>query len=294
MRLPLIAFEIDTELHWTEHYVEHGFCVIKQAVPEKFCTRALAALQEALETTLPPNEWTVETIDPELVKNIRTRPPPAAESIYDEPGLLAILEAMFGTDSEWSGVRSASTFISLHDPADQPDKPQLTRWGHLDFVDRYIPVFGDGFTCQVSLVKSEPFSGNITIYPGWHKLVQKAIVENPDFRFFKESAPSWQAIVPQVEPYEFVANPGDILLFHHLVGHGQNFNYCASGMPRVCIHFLAMGKAWLNGIDPSVPDLGPWKRSHAHNGKIDLPHDDKEMTIRSKQDRVKRNAKAAK
>ncbi|MFM1550936.1 MAG: hypothetical protein ACKJSG_16135 [Lentisphaeria bacterium] len=289
-----MGFEIDTELHWTEHYVEHGFCVIKQAVPEKFCTRALAALQEALETTLPPNEWTAETIDPELVKNMRTRPTPEAESIYDEPGLLAILEAMFGTDNEWSGVRSAGAFISLHDPANQPEKPQLVRWGHVDFVDRYIPVFGDGFTCQVSLVKSEPFSGNITIYPGWHKLLQKAIAENPDFRFFKDSAPSWQAILPQVEPYEFVADPGDILLFHHLVGHGQNFNYCASGMPRVCIHFLAMGKTWLNGIDPSVPDLSPWKRSHAHNGKIDLPHDDKEMTISSKQDRAKRKATATK
>ena len=37
-----------------------------------------------------------------------------------------------------------------------------------------------------------------------------------------------------------------------------------------------------------------WKRSHAHNGKIDLPHDDKEMTIRSKQDRAKRKATATK
>ena len=55
-----------------------------------------------------------------------------------------------------------------------------------------------------------------------------------------------------------------------------------------------MGKVWLNGIDPSVPGLGPWKRSLAHNGKIDLPHDDKEMTIRSVQDRKKRNAAAAK
>jgi len=294
-----MAFEIDTSMHWTEHYVEHGFCVIKQAVPERFCTRVLATLQETLGTTLPPNAWTTETIDPELVRSMRNGPPPpafrtAVESIYDEPGLLAILEAMFENDSEWNGVRSVKTFISLHDPANQPDKPQLTRWGHVDFVDRYIPVFGDGFTCQVSLVKSEPFSGNITIYPGWHKLVQKVIVENPDFRFLKDSDPSWQAIVPQVEPYEFVANPGDILLFHHLVGHGQNLNYCASGMPRVCIHFLAMGKAWLNGIDPSVPGLGPWKRSLAHNGKIDLPHDDKEMTIRSVQDRKKRNAAAAK
>ena len=79
-----------------------------------------------------------------------------------------------------------------------------------------------------------------------------------------------------------------MLFFHHLVGHSGNGNCCASGTPRVAIHAHVYGQVWPNGIDPDQPGLSPWLRSHAHNGKFDLPYDDREMTVGSKRARADR------
>lgn len=293
-----MGFEIDTNLHWTEHYVEHGFCVIRRAIPEAFCERTIAAIQKALHANMPPSQWNTETIDPERAAGItdsRNTPPEmrtALESIYDQPELIALTEQMYQSDNAWNGSRMAVCFLKLKNiSAEQTSEPELAPYGHVDFVNRHIPMFGDGFTCQVSLVKSEPFSGNITIYPGWHKAVQKLLLDDPDYRFTSQSNPGWQAAMPKVEPYEFVADPGDVLFFHHLVGHAGNANQSTSGMPRLAIHFHMMGNVWPNGVDPDQPDMSPWLRSHAHNGRIDLPYSDHEMTVTSHEQRVSAHKK---
>ena len=41
----------------------------------------------------------------------------------------------------------------------------------------------------------------------------------------------WLAFVPKVEPFEFVAEPGDGLFFHHLVGHNGNRNAATNRSP---------------------------------------------------------------
>jgi hypothetical protein len=292
-----MPFQIDTSIHWTEHYVEHGFCVIKRAVPQTFCDSVIAVLQDAFETTRPPAEWNTETIQSPVLETLRKtnmQSPElrtALESVYDEPAFVDILESMLAPGSKWNGIRAAGCFLRLQDPANKPENPELAPYGHLDFVDRHIPLFGDGFTCQVSLVKSEPFSGNTSIYPGWHKIVQKHLLENPDFQFAPSRQEEWRAIVPQVEPFEFVADPGDVMLFHHLVGHEINMNYSRSGVPRTVIHCLAAGDVWLNSIDPATRDLSPWMRSSAHNGKIDLAYDDQKKTVASARERNERRAR---
>ncbi|MAE61382.1 MAG: hypothetical protein CMJ49_08515 [Planctomycetaceae bacterium] len=293
-----MGWQIDTDMHWTDHYVEHGFCVIRQAVPRAFCEEAIAALQKELRTDLPPSGWNSDTIDDDLLAQARDPDKQSPElhatlsRIYEEPNYRGLVDTMFGEHNGWGGKPHAHTFISLKDMAAGDREPSVSPWGHLDFVNVHIPMFGDGFTSQVSLVKSEPFSGNITIYPGLHKVVQKLLLDDRDFRFLAQGHPDWHAVVPQVEPYEFVADPGDVLFFHHLVGHAGNGNMCASGAPRVAIHAHVYGQLWPNGVDPDEPGLSPWLRSHAHNGKFELAYNDREMTMGSKAVRAERNAAA--
>ena len=130
---------------------------------------------------------------------------------------------------------------------------------------------------QVSLVKTEPFSGNITIYPGTHKKVQRVLADNPDLQY--RTDPIIQELL-EAEPFEFVAEPGDVLLFHHLVGHQGNLSHAAGRSPRVALHCQASCENWLREIDPAAQNLSPWERSLAFTGGTYRTRRDEEEWVR--------------
>jgi hypothetical protein len=273
-----MGFEIDKSLHWSDHYVEYGFCVIKGAIDKEFCRRGIEEFKKALGTDLPPQQWTTESLQCEHSRGRLTRSidiQPFIQSVYDEPGLRSAIDTMLGSPDQWSGERACHPFVCLFDPANEPVLPE---WGHVDFVEVRIPILGNGFAMQVSLIDTEPFSGNITIYPGYHKVVQEKLLQEPGYWFGNEKhqQEAWRRLVPHVEPYEFVAEAGDVLFFHHLVGHAGNLNAAANHTPRVAIHGQVLRKEWLNAIDPAQPNLSPFERSLALNGPIQLPFDERE------------------
>jgi ectoine hydroxylase-related dioxygenase (phytanoyl-CoA dioxygenase family) len=162
---------------------------------------------------------------------------------------------MFGSPERFSPDSYAALFMTLYDPA---AKRVARTKGHIDFVNKPIPALGRGFVTQIALLDRESFGGNITIWPGTHKLVQKAVIDDPEWRF----PTNWDDI-PQGEPFEFVAEAGDALLFHHLVAHGGNPN--CTRMPRLNLHCQCWQHEWLTEIDPAKP-VSPWERSLALNG----------------------------
>lgn len=291
-----MSFKIDESLHWTEHYVQHGFCVIRDSVSRDFCTHGIEEISKALDTDLPSNEWATETLSVEHGRgrvNVGNDAEDFLNTIYDQPGFRNAIDTMFGSPDCWTGERHCSRpFVCVYD---SENKPELAAVGHIDFVDVRVPVFGSGFVFQVSLVESEPFSGNITLYPGLHKTVQKRVSEDPGFRYSDDArySEAWYDLVGESEPFEFVANPGDILFFHHLVPHAANVNAAAGRKPRVCIHGQVSNKDWPNEIDPTRPDLSPWERSLAHNGHIKLPYNEREVIAEAYRDRKRRLAAAA-
>ena len=268
-----MAFTIDNKLQWTEHYIEHGFCVIKGAVGRDFIDPALEEIQGVLGHNLPLHQWST---------NNTPRRHQAATSeyrhlpkIYDQPSIRDIFKTMFAPSHQWNGERHFQIFISPYE--EDIDTPVLSKMGHIDFVRCPIPIFGSGFIFQVSLVKTEPFSGNITIYPGTHKKVQRALAENPDLQY--RTDPIIDELL-RAEPFEFVAEPGDVLLFHHLVGHQGNVNHAANRSPRVALHCQANCEQWLREIDPTDKNLSPWERSLAFTGGTYRTRRDEEEWIR--------------
>ena len=71
----------------------------------------------------------------------------------------------------------------------------------------------------------------------------------------------------QFEPFEFVAEPGDVMLFHHLVLHAGNANHAANRSPRVVIHAQALHRYWLQQSYGDPTNCSPWERSLSLNGE---------------------------
>lgn len=257
-----MKYRIDDVAGWTNHYIDQGYVVIKDAVDQPFIDSALGAIRRTIGNDLPFTEWTVA--------NTPTRLPVASETVpelpgvYDQPAVRAMLDTMFGSDVPWNGERKFHVFIT---PYDENAEPRLERTGHVDFVNKTMPMLGSGFLFQVALVKTEPFSGNITLYPGTHKAILRELERNPELRY--PSDPFFEREFT-VTPYEFVADPGDMILVHHLVGHAGNANHAAHRSPRIGLHCQALRQAWLTYLDPAAPGLTPWQRSLAFTeGPID-------------------------
>lgn len=287
-----MRFQIDTSLHYADHFVEHGFCVIRNALTPEFCRRGIEEFQKALGTTLPPSQWTTRTLNcPHSEGRIGglTQLQPFVLTLYDQPGIRAIIDTMLGP-GEWSGQRSAHPFLCVYH---EENKQRVAEWGHVDFLRVRIPIIGNAFVLQASLVDTEPFSGNITIYPGWHKRLQKLLLEEPNF-WYADDGPEqerWRRVMPRTVPYEFVAKAGDVLLMHHLVGHAGNANAAANRSPRVAIHSQVIAKTWPSEIDASRKDLSPYLRSLSHNGSFKLGYNEEEAQAVAYKERRERVSK---
>jgi hypothetical protein len=259
---------LDRTLHWTDHYVEYGFAVIEGAVGPEFIKPAREEVQRLLETDLPPQQW------PKAAGHTVHRPYDGANmtvlpQVYDQPGVRRMIDTMFGSAQAWNGERAFQLFVTAYNPEAEA---RLSPRGHIDFVRSPVPIFGSGFMFQLALMDSEPFSGNLTIYPGTHKAIQKALMEDPQRQY-----PQDLAQLLECEPFEFVAKAGDMIVFHHLVGHDGNDNHAAGRTPRVVLHAQGLRDEWLRGIDPAQPDLSVWERSLATNGAYRARCDEEQM-----------------
>lgn len=278
-----MAFTIDTSRHWTDHYVDHGFAVLRGAVGLDYVREAMAEIQAMLGHNLPLNQWTPKNCPTRSRKPVSEMP--VLTRIYDQPGIRAMIDTMFGSPDQWNGDRQFGLFLN---PYDENAKPELSPEGHIDFVKCPVPILGSGFMFQVALSTNEPFSGNITIYPGTHKLIQRALSQNPDLQY-----PTDLQRYLKADPFEFVAQPGDVLVFHHLVGHAGNCSHSANRLPRVVLHCQGLRKTWLHEIDPATLGLSPWERSLAFaGGKFRVRQDELEWILNFKREREKEKAVA--
>lgn len=251
----------EPDLHWTDHYVKYGFAVIRGLVNRQYIDRALAEVVRIVDYDKPVHEWTTGEPSPERQKRITEASNNAVlAEIYDQPELRACIDEMFGSPDDFNNERQFKLFVNVYN---ESAKAAVATDGHIDFVKTPVPLLGSGFMFQVCLSPSDEFGGNITIYPGTHIPIQKAVIDNPDWRY-----PDDADCIPVVEPFEFVAEPGDVLLFHHLVYHSGNACHGANRRPRIALHCQALRHDWLEEVDPQDPTLSPWARSMAQNGPI--------------------------
>jgi len=242
---------VEPDLDWADHFVKYGYAVVEKLIDEEFIAQSLAEVRALVGSDLPFEQWHKDNVPSLHGSKIE-----ALNKVYEQPGVRAVIDRMFGAPERFSNDSYGTLFMTLHDAAAQPVRRTK---GHIDFVNKPIPALGRGFVTQIALLDREPFGGNITIWPSTHRLVQQAVINDAEWRF----PANWDDI-PQGEPFEFVAEAGDALLFHHLVAHGGNPN--CTRMPRLNLHCQCWQDEWLAEIDPEAPNLSPWQRSLALNG----------------------------
>ncbi len=259
------------ELPWTEHFIRHGFAVRKGLVDRDYCAEALARVKTIVGNDRPLREWSTDNT-PVLHRPFfqgATQADPVLEKIYGQSRLLAAIEELFGGTGHWDGERNYYLFVKPYNPA---ASATLTPRGHIDFPGQEVPILYRGFTWQVALSDTEPFSGNLTVHPGTHRVIQRALMADPSLQL-----PKGTSDLPMTDPFEFVAGAGDVLFMHHLVFHSGNESHSTGRLPRVALHGEAFRKKWLARIDPSRPSLSPWEQSLALNGphatQTDVEHE---------------------
>jgi hypothetical protein len=257
----------EPKLHWTDHYANYGFAVARGLVSHEYISAALDEVKRLVGNELPLEEWTIGNVAARLNNFDGGAHTPTLARIYDQPGIRSAIDSMFGSPSALNNDRSFKLFVKPFDP---DAKRQLPLKGHIDFISSPVPTMGSGFLFQVSLVDKEPFGGNILVWPGTHQRIQKHLMDDPNWQFPE----NWDDIAP-AEPFEFVPRAGDVLFFSHLIAHEGSA--CCTRTPRVSLHCQATRDQWLQEIDPAQPNLSPWERSLATNGRHRVRCDEKEM-----------------
>lgn len=262
-----MKYPIDDSLDWTDHFVEYGFAVLRGLVSRDYCERAVQEIQRIVDDPRPINEWTVD--QPGDRGNIPFFEDPGRcgivqrsavlEEVYDDPGFRNAIDELFGGPGVYDGVRNINLMVKCYDPN---AKAELQGRGHMDYESQPGPILSRGFPAQVCLSDTEPFGGNTTVWPGTHKKVQKALIDYP-----KRTFPDlYSEITMDGEPFEFVADAGDVLVMHPILIHEGNPNPSKVRMPRIALFNECYRSTWFTEIDPSKPDLSPYERSMAHNG----------------------------
>ncbi len=202
-----------------EHFLEHGFVILRGLVPPGIVARASRELEEwdeseaglfvsagaGLEEPRPPNAVGCRAVNSEATWDCVTEQVSGAvmELLGESSGLPSLVRGglldmrrSFQPDAEWS-------VIGLHVDSDYPTAmPNGWVLGMSIFLTRVRERGGAFIACPGSHLRYRALMGHT---PG----SLKGCTANP------EHAGAWR---------ELVTGPGDVLLYHHLLGHSGSLN----------------------------------------------------------------------
>lgn len=264
-----MTFQIDPELDWTDHFVEHGFAVAKGLIDPEFCKEAVERIKVLVDDPRPLEQWTTEK--PGIFhEEFRGQSDPVLRKIYEQPRLLDAIATMHGGPEHWNRQETFYFFVKPYEP-DVATREGVN--GHIDFGKQHIPIFYRGFAMFILLADNEPCSGNTIAWPGSHRSIQKKLIADPTMQQPSEYLDEMQR--HQSGLYEFVGEAGDVMFTHHLLFHSGSDSYSANRIPRIALVCDAWRDQWVTEIDPATPDLAPWLRSLSLNGAYKTIYDER-------------------
>lgn len=272
-------FQIDESLHWTDHFVEHGFAVVRGLVDPTFCAEAVERIKVLVDDPRPLDQWTVEKPGTFYEKFSLDKSDPVLRKIYDQRPLMDAVHAMHGDPDGWNGKERFYFFVKPYDPAAETKTDY--KW-HIDFNKQFIPIFFRGFSFFALLTDNEPYCGNTIVWPGTHRTIQKQLMDDPTTEQPSEFFEALQRNLP--EPYEFIGKAGDVMFVHHLLYHAGSDSRSVNRIPRLALVATTWRDKWVTEIDPATPNLSPWLRSLALNGAYKATYDERAERAKSDDD----------
>jgi hypothetical protein len=185
-----------------EFFIEHGYLILKNAVPAEIVARAVATLEQGAFQGEPgaANYRAVRDADVDAC---------VTDTILDAVG------EIFGPDNPFERRRRASDMPRPY----EPDKPW---WHQTVHVDDDFPTLMPG-TWAVSffifLTPLKSHGGAFLYAPDAPRRFRTLLSDNPEWPLFYEARPKAAG-----DALEYLAEPGDVLFFHHLMAHAGSRN----------------------------------------------------------------------
>jgi hypothetical protein len=167
----------------------------------------------------------------------------------------AAVNELFGEPA--AGELTRTYYTLWLNPYNPTARASFRPLGHIDSGDPYR-----GISFQISLIDTEPFGGNMTVFPGSHKVLHRVLLEHPEQAGV---GGSFVEVARPLPPYEFVAEAGDVLLVHHLAFHSGNPAHSAGKVPRVALRAEAFRPAGMAGVEPGREGASAFERSLGHH-----------------------------
>lgn len=184
-----------------ERFIRDGYCVFKRAVPAKIMAAAVRVLESG---ALPDRNAPVRA---------HARIPEIAACLT--PKVYQAVAELMGDAYPYDRHSRLVDKARPHEPGRRWDPP-------LSHTDNDYPtilpdVWAVGFF--IFLTKVEPKGGGFIVYPGSALRYRRLLARAPGCLRVRDSVVeekgAWQ---------EFLAEPGDVMLFHHLLGHSASVN----------------------------------------------------------------------
>ena len=228
-----------------EHFVEHGYVVVHNAVPPETIAAAVGALED-------------DGSDPDHRRE-------AVAACFTETMLDAIGE-LFGTAYPFQRRPAGYDMPRPYEPDASWPLPSA----HVD--DCYPTLMPNGWALGsfVFLTSVRSRGGAFICFPGSHRRYR--MVMSRGWQGIKEVVPELEHAGPG---QEFLADPGDVLLFHHILGHTGSNNTVDPATRHALLSRWLPNRRIVPGAKPfdcmSTIEKVNSARYLAHRFHIDLP-----------------------
>lgn len=197
---------------------QHGYTLIREAVPRPIIERALRAINADLgERGMAPDQLDImrqQTYCPDLTRD------PAITDLFNGSVLPGLLESVLGGGNV---PRVGSQQIALRFPSmGEPKAPRSHLDGKPSGKNGVAPGTIANFTALIGIFLSDldtEYAGNFAVWPGTHREYEKVFrVHGPEV--FLSGIPEF----PMPEPVQLTARAGDAVICHYQLAHAATVN----------------------------------------------------------------------
>ena len=235
---------------------DEGYLVLPGVVPERLLAPGDAEINALVAQNPPP-------ADAGSAPSY-SRPPgrlPACDAALRDSPAIRLAEALVSPRTLDHGHHHIQVALNIPPSADRPGAPHID--GH-----RPEQARPDSFTmlAGVYLVdESAPDSGNLWVWPGSHRVHERVFREQGPAALLATSGHGcFLAAPPQYgEPVQVLANRGDLLLAHFLLGHNIGPNTSNRTRRIVYYRLSCPGHAsrWADTFTAALTEYGPVRRA---------------------------------
>lgn len=240
-----------------EAILTQGYAVIPQVVPKEMCKNALRLINEAIGKGFRGD-----------FEHLMSHP--QITQLYNNTPIISLISDVLGSHQPVLGGQIALRYpgsLCTNSYENQKDLIAAPWWSQCWHIDGFhsegnnnIPK-GEiyNFSCLIGVLLQdipEEFSGNLTLFPGSHHVIEAYFQKN---KFEQVKKVGLDALVPEIpiaiNPFQVTGKQGDIVLCHYQLAHTIAPNL--SENIRYAIYFRANKR--INSVHHPEPMIDIWK-----------------------------------